>query len=146
MKCIYCGSEDNKVLDSRNNDETIRRRRECLNCGRRFTTYEYIEKIPFLIVKKDGSRQSYDREKLTRGIKVATYKRPVSADDIKEIADNIEKTVQNRMLQEVKSSTIGEMVLSALKGLDRVSYIRYASVFKNFQTAQDFIRFINEVE
>ena len=124
MKCIYCGSEENKVLDSRNNDETIRRRRECLNCGRRFTTYEYIEKIPFLIVKKDGSRQSYDREKLLRGIKVATYKRPVSVDDIKEIADNIEKTVQNRMLQEVKSSTIGEMVLSALKDLDRVSYIR----------------------
>ena len=146
MKCIYCGSEENKVLDSRNNDETIRRRRECLNCGRRFTTYEYIEKIPFLIVKKDGSRQSYDREKLLRGIKVATYKRPVSVDDIKEIADNIEKTVQNRMLQEVKSSTIGEMVLSALKDLDHVSYIRYASVYKNFQTAQDFIRFINEVE
>ncbi len=146
MKCIYCGSEENKVLDSRNNDETIRRRRECLNCGRRFTTYEYIEKIPFLIVKKDGSRQSYDREKLLRGIKVATYKRSVSVDDIKEIADNIEKTVQNRMLQEVKSSTIGEMVLSALKDLDRVSYIRYASVYKNFQTAQDFIRFINEVE
>ena len=146
MKCIYCGSEENKVLDSRNNDETIRRRRECLNCGRRFTTYEYIEKIPFLIVKKDGSRQSYDREKLLRGIKVATYKRPVSVDDIKEIADNIEKTVQNRMLQEVKSSTIGEMVLSALKDLDRVSYIIYASVYKNFQTAQDFIRFINEVE
>ena len=138
MKCIFCGSEDNKVLDSRNFDDTIRRRRECNNCGRRFTTYEIIEKIPFLVIKKDGSRQNYDSSKLKDGIAKACDKRTVSEEDIKKIIDDIELTVQNRNLQEVKASTIGEMVLKALKDLDEVAYIRYASVFKDFQNVEDF--------
>ena len=141
MKCIFCGSEDNKVLDSRNFDDTTRRRREYNNCGRRFTTYEIIEKIPFLVIKKDGSRQNYDSSKLKDGIAKACAKRPVGEEDIKKIIDDIELTVQNRNLQEVKASTIGEMVLKALKDLDEVAYIRYASVFKDFQNVEDFKNF-----
>ena len=145
MKCIYCGSEDNKVLDSRNGDENIRRRRECLNCGRRFTTYEYVEKIPFSIVKRDGSRQSYDAGKLKNSITLACAKRPVSEEQIDAIVSDIEKNIQNKMMQEIKSSSLGEVVLSMLKNLDIVSTIRYASVFKNFQTADDFKNFINSL-
>lgn len=138
MKCIFCGSEDNKVLDSRNNDDSIRRRRECNSCGRRFTTYEIIEKIPFLIIKKDGSKQNYDSQKLKDSIAKACINRPISEQAIKNIIDEIELTLQNRNLQEVKSSTIGEMVLKALKELDQVAFIRYASVFKNFESVDDF--------
>ncbi len=138
MKCIFCGSEDNKVLDSRNNDDSIRRRRECNSCGRRFTTYEIIEKIPFLIIKKDGSKQNYDSQKLKDSIAKACINRPISEQAIKNIIDEIELTLQNRNLQEVKSSTIGEMVLKALKELDQVAFIRYASVFKNFESVEDF--------
>lgn len=145
MKCIYCGSEDNKVLDSRNGDENIRRRRECLNCGRRFTTYEYVEKIPFSVVKRDGSRQSYDAGKLKNSITLACAKRPVSEEQIDAIVSDIEKNIQNKMMQEIKSSSLGEVVLSMLKNLDIVSTIRYASVFKNFQTADDFKNFINSL-
>ncbi len=138
MKCIFCGSEDNKVLDSRNNDDSIRRRRECNSCGRRFTTYEIIEKIPFLIIKKDGSKQNYDSQKLKDSIAKACINRPISEQAIKNIIDEIELTLHNRNLQEVKSSTIGEMVLKALKELDQVAFIRYASVFKNFESVEDF--------
>ena len=138
MKCIFCGSEDNKVLDSRNNDDSIRRRRECNSCGRRFTTYEIIEKIPFLIIKKDGSKQNYDSQKLKDSIAKACINRPISEQAIKNIIDEIELTLQNRNLQEVKSSTIGEMVLKELKELDQVAFIRYASVFKNFESVEDF--------
>lgn len=145
MKCIYCGSEYNKVLDSRNGDENIRRRRECLNCGRRFTTYEYVEKIPFSVVKRDGSRQSYDAGKLKNSITLACAKRPVSEEQIDAIVSDIEKNIQNKMMQEIKSSSLGEVVLSMLKNLDIVSTIRYASVFKNFQTADDFKNFINSL-
>ena len=145
MKCIYCGSEDNKVLDSRNGDENIRRRRECLNCGRRFTTYEYVEKIPFSVVKRDGSRQSYDAGKLKTSITLACAKHPVSEEQIDAIVSDIEKNIQNKMMQEIKSSSLGEVVLSMLKNLDIVATIRYASVFKNFQTADDFKNFINSL-
>ena len=145
MKCIYCGSEDNKVLDSRNSDNSIRRRRECNSCGRRFTTHETIEKIPFSVVKRDGSRQSYDPIKLRDGIVQACKKRHVNKEQIDNIINDIELTVQNRNLQEVKSSTIGEMILKALKDIDIISYIRYASVFKNFQNLDDFKNFINNL-
>ncbi len=138
MKCIYCGSEDNKVLDSRNYDDSIRRRRECLSCGRRFTTHEIIEKIPFLIIKKDGSRQSYNPKKLKEGIVQACKKRPVSEEQIDKIINDIELTIQNRNLQEIKSSTVGEMVMRALKELDQVAFVRYASVLKDFQGVDDF--------
>lgn len=145
MKCIYCGSEDNKVLDSRNGDENIRRRRECLNCGRRFTTYEYVEKIPFLVVKRDGSRQSYDAGKLKNSITLACAKRPVSEEQINAIVSDIEKNIQNKMMQEIKANSLGEVVLSMLKNLDIVAAVRYASIFKNFQTVDDFKNFINSL-
>ena len=145
MKCIYCGSEDNKVLDSRNYSDTIRRRRECNNCGRRFTTHEKIEKVPFSIVKKDGSRQSYDQNKLKTSITLACKKRPVSKEQIDNIINDIELTVQNRNLQEVKSSTVGEMVSRALKDIDSVSFIRYVTMFKGFQTIEEYKNFIESL-
>ncbi len=145
MKCIYCGSEDNKVLDSRNSDESIRRRRECNSCGRRFTTYEYVEKIPFSIVKRDGSRQSYDAKKLKNSIVLATAKRPISEEQIDAIVSDIEKNIQNKMMQEIKASSLGEVVLKILKDLDIVAAVRYASVFKNFQNAEDYRNFLNSL-
>ncbi len=145
MKCIYCGSEDNKVLDSRNSDESIRRRRECNSCGRRFTTYEYVEKIPFSVVKRDGSRQSYDAKKLKNSIVLAAAKRPISEEQIDAIVSDIEKNIQNKMMQEIKASSLGEVVLKILKDLDIVAAVRYASVFKNFQNAEDYRNFLNSL-
>ena len=145
MKCIYCGSEDNKVLDSRNLDDSIRRRRECNNCGRRFTTHEIIEKVPFLVIKKDGSRQTYEPSKLKSGIVVACKKRPVSDEQIEKIISDLELTVQNRNLQEVKSSTVGELVARALKDIDIVSYVRYISVLRDFQTIDDIKNLIENL-
>ena len=144
MKCIYCGSEESKVLDSRNSDETnsIRRRRECLKCGRRFTTYETVETTPILVIKNDGSRQSFDSSKLKNGIIKACEKRPVSMGQIDAIVSNIEKTIQNRLSQEVKSSELGEMVMDALKDLDEVAYVRFASVYRQFTDATNFIDFL----
>ena len=135
MKCIYCGAEESKVLDSRNSEESnaIRRRRECLVCGRRFTTYETIETTPILVIKNDGSRQSFDPEKLKRGIIKACEKRPVSMSQIENIVGTIEKQIQNKLTQEVKSSQLGEMVMDALKGIDEVAYVRFASVYRQFK-------------
>ena len=140
MKCIYCGNEESKVLDSRNSEETnsIRRRRECLNCGRRFTTYETIEMTPILVIKTDGSRQSFDANKLKNGIIKACEKRPVSMGQIDTIVANIEKTIQNKLTQEVRSSEIGEMVMDALKDLDEVAYVRFASVYRQFADVESF--------
>ena len=140
MKCIYCGSEENKVLDSRNSDEnnSIRRRRECLSCGRRFTTYETIETTPILVVKNDGSRQSFNREKLKAGIIKACEKRPVSMTQIDEVVSSIEKRIQNRLLQEIRSAQLGEMVMDALKNLDEVAYVRFASVYRQFKDLDSF--------
>ena len=146
MKCIFCGSEDNRVLDSRNSDENIRRRRECNTCGRRFTTYEFVEKIPFLVVKRDGSRQSFSPAKLKLSIEKSCEKRPVSEQKIENIINDIEKNIQNKMLQEIKSSSLGQVVLNALKEIDKVSCIRYASIFLNFQDEKDFVNFINDLQ
>lgn len=147
MKCIYCGSEENKVLDSRNSDETnsIRRRRECLDCGRRFTTYETIETTPILVIKNDGSRQSFDREKLKRGIIKSCEKRPVSMTQIENIVNNIEKNIQNRLVQEIKSSQLGEMVMDALKNTDEVSYVRFASVYRQFKDIDSFKKLLEDM-
>lgn len=147
MKCIYCGSEENKVLDSRNSDETnsIRRRRECLDCGRRFTTYETIETTPILVIKNDGSRQSFDREKLKRGIIKSCEKRPVSMTQIENIVSNIEKNIQNRLVQEIKSSQLGEMVMDALKNTDEVSYVRFASVYRQFKDIDSFKKLLEDM-
>ncbi len=147
MKCIYCGCEENKVLDSRNSDETnsIRRRRECINCGKRFTTYETIETTPILVVKNDGSRQAFDANKIKKGLIIACEKRPVSAVQIDNMVANIEKNIQNRLLQEVKSSEIGEMVMEQLKKIDDVAYVRFASVYRKFTDLTSFKRLLDEI-
>ena len=147
MKCIYCGSEESKVLDSRNSDESnaIRRRRECLECGRRFTTYETIETIPILVVKADGSRQSFDASKLKNGIIKACEKRPVSLNQIEAIVQGIEKHIQNKLTQEIKSSQLGEMVMDALKELDEVAYVRFASVYRQFKDVESFKKLLENM-
>lgn len=147
MKCIYCGNEESKVLDSRNSDETnaIRRRRECLNCGRRFTTYETVETTPILVIKNDGSRQSFDASKIKAGIIKACEKRPVSMSQIDQIVQNIEKQIQNKLTQEVKSSQLGELVMEALKGLDEVAYVRFASVYRQFKDIESFKKLLENM-
>lgn len=147
MKCIYCGNEESKVLDSRNSEETnsIRRRRECLNCGRRFTTYETVEMTPILVVKTDGSRQSFDANKLKNGIIKACEKRPVSMQQIDSIVMDIEKSIQNKLKQEVRSSELGEMVMDALKDLDEVAYVRFASVYRHFKDVDSFKKLLENM-
>ena len=140
MRCLYCGNLESKVVDSRSTDDgtAIRRRRECLNCGRRFTTYEKIESVPTIVVKKDGSRQPYDREKLQRGIMNACASRPVSIDMVDHMLDEIETTVHNSLEREVSSVKIGEMVMDRLRKIDEVSYVRFASVYKQFKDIDTF--------
>ena len=145
MKCIYCGCEDSKVLDSRNSENSIRRRRECISCGRRFTTYETIDTVPFLIVKKDGSRQSYDSKILKDAMLKVCEERPVSAEQIDEIIKNIEKNVQNKMLQEVTSSELVDIVAYSLKKLDNVSFLRYIAMYKNFDNIDDFKKILEDM-
>ena len=140
MRCLYCGNLESKVVDSRSTDDgtAIRRRRECLNCGRRFTTYEKIDSVPIIVVKKDGSRQPYDREKLQRGIMNACASRPVSIDMVDHMLDEIETTVHNSLEREVSSVKIGEMVMDRLRKIDEVSYVRFASVYKQFKDIDTF--------
>ena len=140
MRCLYCSNLESKVVDSRSTDDgtAIRRRRECLNCGRRFTTYEKIESVPIIVVKKDGSRQPYDREKLQRGIMNACASRPVSIDMVDHMLDEIETTVHNSLEREVSSVKIGEMVMDRLRKIDEVSYVRFASVYKQFKDIDTF--------
>ena len=147
MKCIYCGFEESKVLDSRSTDETnsIRRRRECLHCGRRFTTYETIETTPILVVKNDGSRQPFDRAKLINGMIKACEKRPVSLAQIEAMAEDIEKQIQNSLKQEISSQEIGEMIMAKLKAVDEIAYVRFASVYRQFKDVTNFIKLITEM-
>ena len=142
MKCIYCGCEDSKVLDSRSTEETnsIRRRRECLQCGKRFTTYETIETVPILVVKKDGSRQPFSIEKVKSGMIKACEKRPVSIAQIDQMAADIEKQIQNSLRQEIPSQEIGEMIMQKLKAVDEIAYVRFASVYRQFKDAYFFWR------
>ncbi len=144
MKCIYCGYFDSKVIDSRATDESnsIRRRRECLNCGKRFTTYETVETTPILVIKNDGSRQTFDKEKVKKGIIKACEKRPVSLGQIEEIVSDIEKTLSNSLNQEVKSSQIGEMIMEKLKEVDEIAYIRFACVYRKFEDVSNLISFL----
>ena len=141
MKCLYCSCTDSKVIDSRSSDDnkTIRRRRECTGCGRRFTTYETIEVTPVLVVKTDGTRESYNAEKVRVGIVKACEKRPVSADKIDEIVSDISRRVYNSMETEISSKAIGEMVMDALKDADEVAYVRYASVYRSFKDISSFM-------
>lgn len=141
MKCIYCGCEDSKVIDSRSADEgrTIRRRRECIKCGKRFTTYETIEDTPVLVIKSSGNRQSYDPQKIKNGIIKACEKCPVSMEKIDKLVDDITKRIYNSMEQEISSKQIGEMVMDGLKDIDEVAYVRYASVYRSFTDLDSFM-------
>lgn len=141
MKCMYCGCEDSKVIDSRSADEgrTIRRRRECINCGKRYTTYETIEDTPVLVVKSSGIRQAFDTQKIRNGIIKSCEKRPVSLITIDEMVSNITKKVYNSMEQEVTSKEIGELVMEELKKVDEVAYVRYASVYRSFKDISSFM-------
>ena len=145
MKCMYCGCPESKVIDSRSTDEgrTIRRRRECIQCGRRFTTYETIETTPVLVIKNGGNRQAFDPNKLKNGIIKACEKRPVSMYKIDKLVDDIKKEVYNTLDQEVSSKQIGEMVMDGLRLIDEVAYVRYASVYRQFT---DISSFMNELE
>lgn len=141
MKCPYCGFEESKVIDSRPADEgeRIRRRRECLHCSKRFTTYEVIETVPVIVVKKDKSRETFDREKLLRGILRACEKRPVSLEAIEKMVDEIEIRLQNSFEREVPSTVIGEYAMEMLKGIDEVAYVRFASVYRQFKDINTFM-------
>jgi transcriptional repressor NrdR len=142
MKCPYCGYKEDKVIDSRGNteDNAIRRRRECLKCQRRFTTYEHIEDMPLMVVKKNGQRQGFDRNKLIAGILKACEKRPVSAHKIESLVDNIERTLQRKDDKEVKSAQIGEMIMKRLHEIDEVAYVRFASVYREFKDVTEFMK------
>lgn len=146
MRCPFCGFEDTKVIDSRPADGKKRRRRECTNCQKRFTTYESVE-IPLLMVqKKDGTFEPFDRNKLLKGIYSAIKKRPISVDIVNRIIDKIENYFPNEMRNQATSTEIGEMVLEQLKEIDLVSYIRFASVYKDFTDVDSFIKVISELE
>lgn len=141
MKCMYCGCEDSKVIDSRSADEgrTIRRRRECIACGKRFTTYETIEDTPVLVIKSSGLRQAFDPQKIKNGIVKSCEKRPVSLKTIDDMVDAVTKKIYNSMEQEISSKAIGEMVMEELKKVDEVAYVRYASVYRSFKDIPSFM-------
>ena len=147
MKCPFCQNTESKVLDSRSADEfnSIRRRRECLGCGKRFTTYETVEYAPILVIKTTGTRQPFDIEKIKRGIIKACEKRPVGLAQIEEICQEIEKDLQNSLRQEVPSQEIGEMVMQKLKNLDKVAYVRFASVYRNFTDVTNFKNLLDDM-
>ncbi len=141
MKCPYCGFEESKVIDSRPADEgeRIRRRRECLHCAKRFTTYEVIETVPIIVVKKDKSREAFDREKLLRGILRACEKRPVSLEEIEKLVEDIEIRLQSSFDREIPSTIIGEYTMERLKDVDEVAYVRFASVYRQFKDINTFM-------
>lgn len=141
MKCPYCGYTESKVIDSRPTDEgeRIRRRRECLKCGKRFTTYEVIESVPIVVIKKDKSRETFDRSKLLNGLLRACEKRPVSIDQLDRIVDEIEATLQESMDREVPSQLIGTYAMEKLKQVDEVAYVRFASVYRQFKDINSFM-------
>lgn len=145
MKCPKCGFDDSKVVDSRPADEKIRRRRECLKCGFRFTTYEVIENIQLLVKKKDGSLEPFDKQKLIERILRSTAKRPVNMDTLTEMVDGITAEIKEKGNMEISSTEIGDMVLRRLKDIDRVAYIRFASVYMEFNDIESFVKIITEL-
>lgn len=147
MKCPYCGYQESKVVDSRHSDDntSIRRRRECLSCQKRFTTYETVESLPMIVVKKDDSRQSFDRNKILNGMVRACEKRPVSMAALEAAADEIEQIVQNSLDREVSTEHIGELVMERLKPLDEVAYVRFASVYRQFKDINSFMQELNKI-
>ena len=147
MKCPFCSFEESKVIDSRPTDEAqrIRRRRECLSCGKRFTTYEIIESLPIIVIKKDKSRETFNRDKLMTGLLRACEKRPVSIDTLDNMIDEIETTLQNSLDREVSSEKIGQLVMEKLKKIDEVAYVRFASVYRQFKDINTFMRELNKL-
>ena len=147
MKCPFCGHPESKVIDYRPVDEnaSIRRRRECLACGKRFTTYETVECLPIVVIKKDGSRQSFDRQKVLRGMIRACEKRPVSLAELEHIADEIEQELQNSMEREIRTADIGEKVMERLRSVDQVAYVRFASVYRQFKDIDTFMAELNKL-
>lgn len=142
MRCMYCGCMDSKVIDSRSGEDgtIIRRRRECINCGKRFTTYETVENMPIFVVKTNGARQAFDANKIKKGIIKACEKRPVSQAAIDKMVDDIQKKIYNSLAQEISSKEIGEMICSALKDIDEVAYVRFASVYRSFTDTTSFMK------
>ena len=147
MKCPFCGYQESKVVDSRHSDDntSIRRRRECLSCQKRFTTYETVESLPMIVVKKDNSRQSFDRNKILNGMVRACEKRPVTMADMERAADEIEQIIQNSLDREVSTEKIGELVMERLKPLDEVAYVRFASVYRQFKDINSFMAELNKI-
>jgi len=147
MKCPYCESEEFKTLETRDSPEnTTRRRKECVKCGKRFTTYEYVETVEIMVRKKDGELERFDVNKIMRGLQKATEKRPVTMDQIRELAGRVRQDLMVRGKEEVTSKEIGDLVMQHLKGLDRIAYIRFASVYKKFEEPEDFKRVLLEVK
>ena len=145
MKCPFCGDQESKVVDSRHSEDglSIRRRRECLNCQRRFTTYEIVESLPIIVVKRDGSRQAFDRNKIMTSMVRAFDKRQVETAELERVTTEIEQAIQNSLEREVSTDRIGEMVMERIKPLDEVAYIRFASVYRRFQNVNEFVREIH---
>jgi transcriptional repressor NrdR len=141
MKCPYCSSEEDKVIDSRTGKDgsSVRRRRECLKCGKRYTTHEYIEKIPLTVIKRDGRREPFDRQKLIQGINIASSKRPISVDTLEQLIDEVILAIEDLGKKEVESKIIGEEVMKRLKKLDDITYIRFASVYRSFKDTSEFL-------
>ncbi len=147
MKCPHCGSQDSKVVDSRHSEDglSIRRRRECLSCQKRFTTYETVESLPIIVVKRDNSRQAFDRNKIMNGMLRACEKRPVSTQDLERVVSEIESLVQNSLEREITTEYIGEQVMERLKPLDEVAYVRFASVYRQFKDIHSFMQELNKI-
>jgi transcriptional repressor NrdR len=141
MKCPFCGHAENKVIDSRisKDGKAVRRRRECLNCAKRFTTYEYVEEVLPMVVKKDGRREQFDRQKILNGIKKACEKRPISMESIDKLVDNVEQACQETQMEEISSNVIGEKIMNELKAFDGVAYVRFASVYRQFRDVGEFM-------
>lgn len=148
MKCPFCHEESDKVVDSRSIREgaAVRRRRECQNCNKRFTTYEYIETAPLTVVKKDDSREPFDRSKLIRGLKLCTIKRPVSTKQIEELVDDIENELFKPSRSEISSTAIGELIIVRLRKIDEVAYVRFASVYRDFKDKDEFLKELNDLQ
>ena len=147
MKCPFCGFMESKVVDSRPTDEggSIRRRRECLSCQKRFTTYEMIESMPLFVIKKDGSRQTFDKSKILNGLFRACEKRPVPLHVLEDVANEIEQYLQNSLQREVPSATIGELIMKRLKEIDQVAYVRFVSVYRSFEDIDTFLQELNKL-
>ncbi|MBQ6799358.1 MAG: transcriptional repressor NrdR [Oscillospiraceae bacterium] len=147
MKCPYCGYQESKVVDSRHAEDStsIRRRRECLSCQKRFTTYETVESLPIIVVKRDGARQTFDRNKVLNGMLRACEKRPVTLPRLEAAVDDIEQILQNSLEREIRSEEIGELVMERLKPMDEVAYVRFASVYRQFKDINSFMAELNKI-